>query len=352
VLLIGSLFILLSARLELDALQYIDTHTLLFLGVLVLVVRPLAVFISSIGTRLTWEEQTFLAWMAPRGIVAAAVASLFAFELADVFPQEVEGIVPVVFSVILGTVAIYGLSATPLARWLGLADPNPQGILFIGAADWVRRIARTIQDVGFSVRMIDANPSHVRRAREEDLPADRMNALSESALDEIDLSGIGRLLIMIPNDEVSSLTALHFSDVFDTANIYQLSAHIERQSEKDVLPRHLRGHPLFGDHTTYEELRNRFERGDEIKIYKLSEEFTYGDLRTYYEGAVIPLFVLRDGELVVVSEEGQFTPRPDDKLIALVNTDETADMPLKPEDEELDMDHFEVDAETVEPEKA
>lgn len=330
VLLIGSLFVLLSARLELSALNHIDLQVLVFLGILVIVVRPLAVLLSSAGTHLEWEEKTFLSWMAPRGIVAAAVASLFAYQLRPVYPEAIDGMVPIVFAVIVGTVAIYGLTAAPLAQWLGLAEPNPNGLLFVGADAWVRTIARRLHELGFPVTLLDNNATHVEHAREEGLHAQHANALSESILDEVDLSGIGTLLITIPNDEVASLTALHFSDVFDSTDIYQLAAGPEsREGGDGVMPKHLRGRPLFGKATNFQSLQTLVERGDTVKVLKLADDFseaeqqeyyTYEDLSTQYDDyTIIPLFVLTDaGDLTVVSEMSQFRLRPDDRLVALV----------------------------------
>jgi len=332
VLLIGSLFVLLSARLEMSALNYIDTDVLVFLGILVVGARPLAVLVSSIGTELKWEEKVFLSWLAPRGIVAAAVGSLFAYQLSPVYPDAVDGMVPVIFAVIVGTVAIYGLTAAPLAQWLDLADPDPDGLLFVGADHWVQTMARHVQELGFSVALIDNNPEHVEKAREEGLTARQANALSESVLDEIDLSGIGRLLITIPNDEVASLTALHFSDVFDTTDIYQLAAHPDsRHGGEGVMPEHLRGRPLFGESTSFESLKAHAERGDAVKVLRLSDDFseeeqqeyyTYEDLSTQYdEYTVIPLFILQgEDTLQVVSEMNQFRLQPEDRLVALVGT--------------------------------
>ncbi|PSQ98714.1 MAG: cation:proton antiporter [Bacteroidetes bacterium SW_7_64_58] len=330
VLLIGALFVLLSARLELSALSYIDRRVLLFLGLLVIFVRPLAVFVSSVGSGLSWEEKAFLSWMAPRGVVAAAVASLFAFQLRPVYPEAVDGMVPVVFAVIVGTVAVYGLTAAPLAQWFGLADPDPNGILFVGAAPWVRTIAQSVQALGVTVSLIDNNSLHVRHAREEGLDAHKANVLSETVLDEIDLYGIGRLLITIPNDEVASLTALHFSDVFDSTDIYQLAPGPESRNEQEgTRPKHLRGRSLFGEGTNYRSLEEQAERGDEVKMLRLADAFaeeaqqeyyTAGDLSTRYDEEIIsPLFVLSDeGDLEVVSEMDQFRMRPEDRILALV----------------------------------
>ena len=331
VLLIGSLFVLLSARLELSALSYINLEVLIFLGILVVLVRPLAVFVSSFGSTLDWEEKAFLSWLAPRGIVAAAVASLFAYQLRPIYPGAVDGMVPVIFAVIVGTVAIYGLTLAPLARWLDLAEPNPNGLLFVGAAPWVRTVARYVQELGYSVALLDNNPVHVRAARKEGLTAHQGNALSENILDEITLSGIGYLLITIPNDEVASLTALHFSEVFESTDIYQLAAQPDsRHGGEGVMPGHLRGRPLFGEGTSYQSLKAHVERGDNIEILSLSDDasdetqeyYSYDDLSDEYEDAtVIPLFVLRDSDtLEIVSETNQFRLWPKDEFVALVGS--------------------------------
>ncbi len=363
VLLIGALFVLLSARLEMSALEYIDLRMLVFLGLLVIFVRPLAVFVSSAGSGLSWEEKAFLSWMAPRGVVAAAVASLFAFQLRPVYPDAVDGMVPAVFAVIVGTVAIYGLTAAPLAQWFGLADPDPNGILFVGAAPWVRTIAQGVQALGITVSLIDNNSLHVRHAREEGLDAHKANVLSETVLDEIDLYGIGHLLITIPNDEVASLTALHFSDVFDSMDIYQLAAGPEsRQGREGAMPKHLQGRPLFGENTDYQSLKKQVERGDEVKLLRLADTFASEAQQGYYTGedlstqpddhTLSPLFILSDGDdLEVVSEMDQFRLLPEDRILVLVGPE--PDVQILPDAEGSpdaeSVEEKEADFEVVEP---
>jgi len=261
--------------------------------------------------------------------VAAAVASLFAYQLRPIYPGAVDGMVPVIFAVIVGTVAIYGLTLAPLARWLDLAEPNPNGLLFVGAAPWVRTVAQHVQELGYSVALLDNNPVHVRSAREEGLTAHQGNALSENILDEITLSGIGHLLITIPNDEVASLTALHFSEIFETTHIYQLAAQPDsRHGGEGVMPGHLRGRPLFGEDTSYQSLKAHLKRGDTIEVLSLNDDasdeaqeyYSYEDLSNEYEDeTVIPLFILRDSDtLEIVSETNQFRLRPEDRFVALV----------------------------------
>ncbi|GAB5537753.1 MAG: sodium:proton antiporter [Rubricoccaceae bacterium] len=320
VLLISLLFIILSARLEISALEVmLQPGPLLFLGLLVVVVRPLAVWLSSFGTGLTWKEQGFLAWMAPRGIVAAAVASLFSFRLEEFFPAESELIVPVVFLIIVGTVALYGLTISPLARWLGLAKPDPQGVLFVGAQTWAQRMAQALDALGVSVLLVDANARNVRQARGRGLKAQRLNVLAEGAKDDLELSGIGRLLALTPNDEVNALASLHFGEVFESDAVYQLAARGDGRGNGGgiEIPRELRGRPLFGGHMTYADLEDRFEDGASIDIVRLTETRMLPDLRHDDEGFV-PLFLVRGEKVRVFAETAaEIQPQPGDALIGL-----------------------------------
>lgn len=159
VLLIGGLFIVLTARLELADIAAIGPESLLFLGVMILLVRPTAVFLATLGAGLHWRERAFLAWMAPRGIVAASVASLFAIRLAEVGVPEAERLAPLTFLVIVGTVALYSLTVRPVAQWLGLASPDPTGALIVGAHPLAQAVGLALQGRGLRVLLVDT-PMH------------------------------------------------------------------------------------------------------------------------------------------------------------------------------------------------
>ncbi len=319
VLLLGVLFIVLSARLDLATFEYVGGRTVGLIAVLILFVRPLAVLISCVGTDLSWREQTFLAWLAPRGIVAAAVASLFGFELQEIFPQAADALVPVVFMVIVGTVAVYGLTIPYVAHALGLADPNPEGVLFVGADTWVQRIAETLQGLGITVQLIDSNPDHVERARERGLHAERADVLSEEVLEELDLSGIGRLVIAIPNDEVASLAALHLSEVFDVNDIFQLPARSGRRHAESEVPEHLRGNVLFGDGTSCEYIRDCFEHNHDVFVVEADAKMSHEEIRERFGPEAFPMFIVRGERLTIFSDEQSTQPRAGDRIILLAH---------------------------------
>ncbi|MEZ4702843.1 MAG: cation:proton antiporter [Rhodothermales bacterium] len=321
VLLLAIVFILFGARLDITELSYINQNTLLFLAILLFAIRPLAVLISAIGSRINWRELIFLSWMAPRGIVAAALAALFSFQLEEIFPESSSGLVPVVFMVVIGTVAIYGLTATPLARLLKLAHPNPQGALFIGAQSWVRRMAKVLQEQGFKVMLIDSDPRNVAHAQQAGLDARMAHVLSKDVIDELELSEMGRMLVMTPNEEINALATLNFHEYFDSSEVYQLPVRPRddfRQTNEYI--EHIRGRQLFGDNVTFASLNTRFISGASIKTGMLSEEFTYDDFQMRYGKNAIPLFVMRpSGILHVFTADDTPEPQPGDTLIALIN---------------------------------
>ena len=132
VLLISFLFIVLAARMDLEILTNLGWDAALFFAAIVIVVRPLMVLVSGIGSKLPWREQALIAGVAPRGIVAAAVSALFAIKLERVGIPEAGQLVALTFMVIVGTVVLQSLTARPMARWLRVAEPEPRGVLIVG----------------------------------------------------------------------------------------------------------------------------------------------------------------------------------------------------------------------------
>jgi NhaP-type Na+/H+ or K+/H+ antiporter len=325
VLLISCLFIVLGSRLRVSEILDLGAKGIAFLVLLVVVVRPVSVFAATIGTKTPYRERLFMSFLAPRGIVAAAVASVFALKVATIaseeghLAQQAQQLVPITFLVIVGTVSVYGLLAAPLARWLGLAEPNPQGLLIAGASGWIREVANSLKDEGFAVLLLDTNDSHVSDARMSGLPAECVNVLSEEVQNELDLSGIGRLLAMTPNDEVNAMSARELAHVFGRANVYQLP-NSSGDSARRALPQHLLGRTLFGKDMTYSRIEDRFEHGAVIKKTKLSIEFTWQDFRRRYGPTAVLLFVLTEkSTLSICTADQAIEPKAGQTVVALVD---------------------------------
>lgn len=323
VLLISIVFILLAARLQVSSLTHISVATLAFLGVLILVVRPVSIALSTLRSELNWRERLFLSWMAPRGIVAGAMSSVFSLRLMEAGYPQAEILVSLTFLVIVSTVIIYGITAFPLALWLKLAQPKPQGLLIVGTHPLSRAIAHSLSSEHYNVLLADNKWTNVSAARVEGLPAYYGSVLADYALDEIDLGGIGRLLALTPNDEVNALAALRFIDVFGRSEVYQLLPESEVVGGKETLsPQHLRGRFLFGEGATYAHLTNRLAAGAIIKKTALTKEFDYEAFQTLYGKRAIPLFLIsQNGGLAVFTKDNPPRPCPGQTLISLVSSD-------------------------------
>lgn len=318
VLLVSSLFIILSARVELADFTSLGFGTVAFILTLIFVIRPLTAFVASYGSPLPLQERLFIAWMAPRGIVAASVASVFVLELTEAGREDAAQLSPVVFSVIIATVVVYGLSARPLAVRLGLVQQQPQGSLIVGAHKWARTIAQALHDAGFQVLVVDTNYANIHQARMMGLPVYYGSIMSDQAQIEMDLSGIGRLLALTSNDNVNSLSCVKYQRVFGRENTYQLASPSSSGRQQRV-GSDFSGHVLFGHDITFARLEQLFNDGWHPKAITLSATFSSDDLyRVYGDDALILFTVPRQDRLHVVTvDEAPMTP-PNTTVIALV----------------------------------
>ncbi len=347
VLFVGALFVVLAGRVTPGQLGEVAPRAALLLLLLVVVVRPASVALGLLGTTATREERTLLAWMAPRGIVAAAVTSIFALELEaaaghvreqalaaggvereglagraerlDLLAAEAEALVPLVFLVIVGTVALYGLGVGRLAERLGLASTSPQGVVFVGAQTWVVQTAAVLAELDVPTLVVAKSYRDLARARMSDLTTEATNILSEYAVEDLDLGGMGTFVACTGDDETNGSAAREFRHILGSANVFQLrrgdAAEGARNARKGTADR-LRARYPFAPAVTHDELDRLVEDGMVVKRTRLSAAFTLEDFRARNEDAVI-LFTHRDGTLSVVTEEGTL-PERGTTLVALV----------------------------------
>ncbi len=322
VLLISVLFIVLASRLKIEGMSSLTIESLVFTGVLIALVRPAAVLVSTLGSKLKWSERAFIALVAPRGVVAAAVASVFAMRLVDAGVEQGELLLPVTFTVIIVTVVFYGLGAGIFAKILKVAKSKPSGFLIIGASSWALEIAAALKDVGIKTVLVDTNRGSVTAAHMQGLQAYHGSGVSEAVLRDIDMDGIGRLLAMTPNNETNSLAMLHFKHIFASSELYQLAPdrEMEKTSVRRTISRKLHGRFLFGEGCDYWSLSRMFARGALVKKTRLTAEFGFYAFMEKFPSA-IPLFLISEtGELCVFTHEVKPQCGPAHTLISIVET--------------------------------
>lgn len=318
VLLLSALFIVLAARVNLEALLQVVWQEVAFLVVIILVARPLAVFVSTLFSKIPRNEKIYIAAMAPRGIVAVAVASLFAIELGDAGFAGAEQLVNVTFTVVVGTVLVYSLIARPLAERLDLTEKHPQGTLIVGAHHWARQIAAAIQEAGIDVWLVDTNGRHIENATNAGLNAFQDSIMADGILDDLPLECTGRMLAITDNSELNALAAVRFSKWLGSKNVFQLVP--GRRGEPQYITEGLRGRLLFGEELTFNELEKQYYSGSQIMLVK---ENAFELLADYVQQgiSVKVLFVITDdGRLLVSTVDDPVLPRLNQGAILLLQS--------------------------------
>jgi NhaP-type Na+/H+ or K+/H+ antiporter len=318
-LLISGLFIILAARVELAQLSALGLAGLGVLAAIQLVARPLKVLVSTLGSALTWRERALVAWIAPRGIVAAAVSSLFALRLAELGHAQAAVLVPLTFLVIIGTVVLQSATARPLAAWLGVAEVEPRGLLIVGANPLARAIGKALSDLGFRTLLADTNWDAVRAARMDGLATFFGNPVSEYADRHLDLVGIGRMAAITPRADLNALAALRYRRELGAKAVYavQTGKDGDEAGKHRVSAEH-GGQPLFGEGVTYARLASLVSQGSQVRVTNLTESFDWAAYQERYGGKAIPLFALTPrGALRVFALGAGLEPGAGWKVVAL-----------------------------------
>lgn len=323
VLLISALFIILAARLDLSHFVTLGMPMVFLLLIILFIARPLSVLISSYKLDLNWKEKALLSWIAPRGIVAAAVSALFALKLETAGWQGADILVPMVFMVIITTVVLQSLTAKLVAVGLGLQEPPAQGFLIFGANDTSRAIAKTLMEQNITVRMADTNWESLRQARMEGIPVYFGNPASEHASNNLDLSGIGRLLVLSPYKQLNPIVSMHFLDWFGKDKVFGLgyendlrASHQSSGSYGDTLG-------LFGEGISYSKLASLRSKQALVKKTQLTDSFTFEHYCQQYSTRALPMFAIDDNNFChVFNYQANIKTKSGWTIIALVSPDQ------------------------------
>jgi len=206
-LLVGVLFILIAASVSPADVERVLPEALALVAVMALVIRPAAVALATRGSRLTLRERAFVAWMAPRGIVAGASASAFALQLSQEGIAGATDILPIVFVAIFGSVVLYGLTAVPVARKLGVAGTGGSVALIVGGHAWALDIAAALRRAGVGVRVWTGDAQEQTAARAAGIDADRGRMMIDAVTREAELDEVTDALLLTRSDDFNALAA-------------------------------------------------------------------------------------------------------------------------------------------------
>ncbi|MFK7781549.1 cation:proton antiporter [Psychroserpens sp.] len=293
VLLISILFILLAANINIEDLELLYTwKTAALFAIVVFVIRPLAVFLSTSGSKLKLNEKLFISWVGPRGIVAAGIASLFGSKLIKNGVEGAEYITPLVFMIVLGTVLLNATTARLFAKLIGVFLTKSDGILIVGASKVSRLLGHYLESNGRHVVLIDSNQSNIDKAKELGLEALSTNIYSETLSDNIELNDVGYLMAMTGNSDINKYAINKFSKQFGENGSFRLVTTDEMNNPENNPKEGLFSHT--DDYSRLAEVTRKFPSVQEIEIH---DKKHYDNLIqiTNSDMDMIPLF-LKDNE--------------------------------------------------------
>jgi hypothetical protein len=282
-----------------DLLLIYNWKTAGLFAIVVFVIRPIGIFLSTYNSTLKLNEKLFISWVGPRGIVAAGIASLFGLKLADKGVVGAEYITPLVFMIVLGTVLLNATTARMFAKIAGVFLVKSNGILIVGASKISRLLGDYLERNGRHVVLIDSNQSNIKKAKDLGLEALNTNIYSDSLLDNIELNDVGYLMALTANTDINKYAINKFAEQFGENGSFRLVSKEEMTDEKN--------NPIEGlfsrtdDFNSLNELTNKHPTIHEIAI-KNKEHFNDLIEITKKDNDIIPLFIKDNkGELNILS---------------------------------------------------
>jgi NhaP-type Na+/H+ or K+/H+ antiporter len=300
ILLISILFILLAANINIEDLLLIyNWKTALLFALVVFVVRPLAVFLSTSNSNLKLNEKLFISWVGPRGIVAAGIASLFGSKLIKQGVEGAEYITPLVFMIVLGTVLLNATTARMFAKIVGVFLIKSDGILIVGASKVSRLLGSYLEKNGRHVVLIDSNQSNIRKAKELGLEAFDTNIYSETLTDNIELNDVGYLMALTGSSDINKYAINKFSKQFGENGSFRLVTKDEMLDDQNNPKEGLFSHT--DDFNTLTETTSKFSAIQEINLEDKEHYLRLIEI-TNKDKDIIPLFVKdNEDELHIIS---------------------------------------------------
>lgn len=293
IMLISGIFIIIAADVKFDTLHLILIPALLLFLALQFIVRPAAVFTCTIGSDISLREKILLSWICPRGIVAAAVAPVFAYRLNNLGIPGAHRLVLITFLIIICTVIFQSLTSGLLAKLLNVSEPEPKGFLIYGANAVGRLLAKAMNEHGYNAIVADTDWEKVSKARMENLDAFYGNPTSEHADRHLDLIGIGNMAAVTANTDLNALAVLRYKNEFGQDHVFTIQTQESTLArEKHTVAARFRGQPLFAGGMTYERLESIIEQGATLKTTQLTKTFDYHAFQQEHRGTILPLFTI------------------------------------------------------------
>jgi NhaP-type Na+/H+ or K+/H+ antiporter len=312
VVLLSVLFIVIPSQLNIEQLDLLNWRVIAFVLALLVLVRPLSILLATLGAPMRRNDKVLLAWIAPRGIVAAATAGIFGPALVDAGYPDAEALLPIVFLIIIVTVLAHGLTLAPLAQKMSLAAKEENGLLIIGASPWTLALAQTLKKLKVDVVVADGSYQRLKPIRMNGIKVYYGEILSEHAEHELEDEHLSFLLCATDNYYYNALVCKAQGHEFGHHRTFQLAPHLESDMKHKRLTVQQRGYFSFEKTTDFYTLQQRLTEGWTIQTTRLTKDFDLDRLRGRLgevgEDWLLLGCVSAQGELKIYSCEQRFKP--------------------------------------------
>lgn len=316
VLLVSGVFVLLSASIDASIIAALDWRAAAFVAVMLFVVRPLTTWTATIGTGLSWQERALIGWIAPRGVVAIAVASFFASSMTLLYFDGGRQMIALSFAMVMTTVVLHGFTLGPLARRLGLAAADKNGIVIVGGNAWSVGLARKLKELRIPVLIVDHNWNQLREARAAGVETFYGDILSETAEFTLDLSSYGTLIAATDNDAYNTLVCTDYMYEFGRTNVFQLSPAERKAGVSSETLFLFGGRPLQASQASLADVTRRTTDGTPFSSTRLTEKFDFKKLRDSKGEAWIPVLAIKaDRKVEIAAADRPFAPKIEDVVV-------------------------------------
>jgi len=280
IVLLSVLFIVIPSQIKISQLELLDWRVAAFVLAVLLLVRPLAIGIATLGAPMRRKDKQLLAWIAPRGIVAAATAGIFGPAMVAAGYPDAAALLPIVFLIIIVTVLVHGLTLGPLARKMSLAAKEENGLLIVGASPWTMALAQTLKTLNVDVVVADGSYQRLKPIRMDGIKVYYGEILSEHAQHELEDEHLSFLLCATDNHYYNALVCKAQGYEFGHHRTFQLAPHQESDQEQKRLTLQQRGYFAFKPPTDFYTLEQRLRDGWTVQSSRLSKDFDLDRLKS------------------------------------------------------------------------
>ncbi len=317
ILLISAIFIMLGSSLKLETIyQIFSPNILSYVLFMMFAVRPLSIFLSTIGSGLSLQEKSLVGWIAPRGIVALTVSSYFANILRESGYTDADLLTTLTFGLVFFTVVAHGFTISPMAKRLNLSLEGKPGVLFIGSNRFTVELAKTFVKGGFPVLIVDTSWEYLRLARNQGIPFYHGEILSEQTEYNLDTIPYDYIIAATDYHSYNALVCTTFMPEYGRTNVFKVDPS-ELENNADIVSR-VGGRSLCKEEVSLDELIERVEAGHVFRQTTLTEKFNYQNYQADKEvESVFLYFIKPTGQIYFYADDMRVMPNAGDVIVSL-----------------------------------